>query len=213
VYITRDYDPKEAAAITRKVKHDVAFHQIRWHEFYSFLKKQPPSPILDEILAFMRTKQMAEITRITPATLAAFSSFPDVFKFYQTVLKGEVNDQFTKIFGLKPRSGTDQFQFRRHVIYTISNDWTYLLGFWMPESGEEFPKVAAQFVINAYVSTKKWSDMANVLLQIEKESQTNPLKWKGSQLDKPKTWAKIELECSFSEILLEEDHVAALRRT
>ena len=212
VYITRAYDPKETAAITKKVKHHVMFKQIRWHEVYSFFKKQPPTILLDELLAFMRMKHMAEITRITPATLAAFSSFPDVFKFFQTILDGEVTDQVIKIFGKKPKSGADQFQYRRHVLHHRTSAFVFLVGFYMPESGEEFPKAAARFHVIPNQPMQKCIDLARVYKQIETDSANNPLCWKGHDLDQPKSWSYIELSCSFSEILHEEDHVTALRQ-
>lgn len=155
---------------------------------------------------------MAEITRLTPSTLSAFNSFPDVYKFFQTVFQGEVTEQFTKTLGQKPKSGTDQFQHRRHVLFATSNEWEYLLGFWMPDSGEEFPYVGALLHVNAYISVAKWQSLAGVYKQIEADSQNSALQWRGYGLDKPKTWAHLDLRRSFSEILPEEDHVAALRR-
>jgi hypothetical protein len=155
---------------------------------------------------------MVEITRITPATMAAFSSFPDVFKFFQTVLIGEVTDQFTKILGKKPKSGVDQFRFRRHVLYCTMNEWEYLIGFWMPESSEDFPKLAVHFYVTPYPSVQKCADLARVYKQIEIDSAERQFSWKGFHLDQPRSWPYIELSCSFSEILQEEDHVATLRQ-
>lgn len=155
---------------------------------------------------------MAEITRLTPSTLAAFNSFPDVYQFFQTVLEGEVTNQFSRILGLRPRSGFNQMQFRRYVLYAISSDWACLLGFWMPESGEEFPLIGVEFQVNGNIPPEKWNAVADVFKQVENDTKNNLLTWKGYNLDKPKTWATIVLKCSFSEILAEEDHVAALRQ-
>ncbi len=214
VYITRNHDPKDPEIITKNVDYQipVAFRQLRWHEFYNFLQTQPPSPLLDEILEFMRKKHMAEITRLTPSTLSAFNSFPDVFKFFQTVLEGEVTDQFRNVLGQKPRFGLDQLQWRRQVLVASLSEWQFLLGFWMPEADEEFPYVGAQLQINAFINPGKWQNLANVFSQIEKDTQNGPFQWKGHGLDKFRTWADIDLRRSFSEILPEEDHVAALRR-
>jgi len=190
----------------------VIFRQVRWYEFYKFLKKQQQSTLLEEILEFMRRKHMSQITRITPATLAAFNSFPDVFDFFQTVLNGEVTDQFIKIIGQKPRSGLDQFQYRRHVLNTSSTEWEYHLGFRMPLSNEEFPSAGVRLHVKPYLPIQKGLELVSLLSQIVKDTSENNLQWIGNNLDKPKSWPYIELSISFSEILQEEDHVAALKK-
>ena len=213
VYITREYDPKEAGVITRRVKNEVVFHQLRWHEFYSFLRKQHPSPLLEEILSFMRSKNMAEITHITPTTLVGFCSFIDVYQFYETVLKGDISDQLRKTLNQKPQGGVEQYNYRRHIRYVSGNGWWLLVGFWMPDALDKFPKIAVQFqVASEGQSQKRCAELADILKQVEKDSAECSLKWVGANLDSPRSYPSLELHCSFNEILPEGDHVAAIKR-
>jgi len=86
IYISRSFDPKDKAYIFRNIKNlNIEFKQTKWSEFYTFLRNQPPEPYINEILAFMKEKHMARITKITPVVLVAFNTYPDVYNFFQSV--------------------------------------------------------------------------------------------------------------------------------
>lgn len=81
VFISKNYELKDPEKVITTSNQNVFFKQFLWHDFYNFLNRQltnPPSLLHNEILDFMRRKNMSEISRITPATLSAISLFPDV---------------------------------------------------------------------------------------------------------------------------------------
>ncbi|WP_373541394.1 PD-(D/E)XK nuclease family protein [Chamaesiphon sp.] len=44
IYITRDFDPKDRECIFKEIPHSsVRFKQVRWHQFYQFLRGRPSS--------------------------------------------------------------------------------------------------------------------------------------------------------------------------
>jgi hypothetical protein len=210
LYITRDFDPKEAVLVTKETVDKVVFKQVRWHEFYGFLKKQESNLVLDEILEFMRSKNMAEINRITPATLAAFNSFPDVYNFLEKVLGEEVYKRFSEIFDPKLKPAIDACKWRGYALNHTTINWDYYLGFYLPDSLNDYPTLFASFNINTK-SAKNAIELANVLQKIETDTKNAKLSWKGSDLKKANYESFIELKCFFNELLQEEDHISAMK--
>lgn len=210
IYFTRNFDPKDVESVTKSFKPDVMFMQFRWREFYSFLQKQEPSsPFLEEILEFMRKKNMAKIERITPATLSAISMFPDVYALFQTVLDDEIIDHFTKTFGQKPKIDLKHIGWRIFDLYHSANDWEFSIGFWMQESWESFPILYVSLNLKSSIDQKEFSKIKETLNQIVSDTANAKLSWQ--KYDWDKSQPGIELKYSFGDIIKEENHVAAMK--
>ncbi len=210
VYFTRNYDPKDVKSVTNKLKPDVIFKQFRWHEFYSFLQKQKPSsPFLEEILEFMRKKNMAKIERITPATLSAISMFPDVYALFQTVLDEEIIDYYKKVFDQKPKFDLRHMDWRSFDLHHSANNWEFSIGFWMQESWESFPILYAGINLKSSIDSKIYTKIKDTFNQIARDTAVDQLCWQKFDWDDPQPG--IELKYSLGDIIKEENHVAAIK--
>jgi hypothetical protein len=216
VYISRSYDPKETRHVNRFLRsNNIEFIQTRWFEFYQFLYKQPPVPLLVEILRFMKEKRMAKITKITPAVLMALNAYPDVHNFIHSVLDDEVTAKFIEIVGKKPRNEDKRLwnvaEMRRYLLIGDVNDHLiFFMGFLMPDTSDRFPSINAWFQIRPNAPDRK--QHVQICKKIISDSIDQPLKWIGYDLDTPDSHAGITLETSFEEILCETDHILALKK-
>lgn len=215
VYITRSYDPKAPEYIIRNKNLNIEFRQTRWFEFYEILKNQPSETLLDEIMRFMKEKRMATITKITPSVLMAINAYPDVYNFFHSVLDDEVSARFMEIVGVKPRNEANRFwnvaELRRYLLIgDLNRHQLFYTGFIMPDTSEKFASIKAWFQIRP--TDPNWDLHAQIIKNVINDTNDKSLKWTGYNLDQPKTDAGMALETSFEEILIEVDHVAALKR-
>ena len=210
VYITRDYEFKDQKKIA-EAGMGIEFKQLRWHQFYTFLAKQPKNIILAEVMKFMEEKEMTQITQISQSALIAFKHIPTVFEFFGSVLSEDIRTEYTKIFG-EPGNPSDDLEYRRYTLSAWTNDWNFQLGFWMPgENDGEFPYLGATFEINADANFRTWQALAQRFKKIESETAASPFAWEGENLNEPNTWAHVPLWLPFDEILKEENHATSTR--
>ncbi len=217
IYISRSFDPKDKAYVFRNIKKlNIDFKQTLWSEFYTFLSNQPPEPYLDEILAFMKEKHMARITKITPAVLVAFNAYPDVYNFFQSVFDAEVVSKFIKVVGKKPRSEAGRTwnvsEHRRYLLIGDVNQYIiFFIGFLMPESNDRFPSICAFFEIRPTDPNR--DRHIQLCSNIVSDTIDKPLKWVGSNLNPQEIkYSGMYLQISFEEILMEVDHILTLKR-
>lgn len=215
VYISRSFDPKDSRYILRNLKANIEFKQTRWFEFYELLLKHPSDPLLDELMQFMKEKRMATITKITPSVLMAINAYPDVYNFFHLVLDDEVCAKFTEIVGVKPRNEANRLwnvaERRRYLLIgDLSEHQLFYTGFVMPDIPEKFASIKAWFEIRP--SDPNWERHVQIIRKVINDTTDYSFKWTGYNLDQPKTHAGMSLEASFEEILIETDHVLALKR-
>ena len=210
VYITRDYEPKDAELIKKKYP-SVRFFQLRWYQFYQFLERQQSTTMIEEVLKFMQEHEMTKITTITPDKLQAFKFIPELFEYFDAVLYDDIADEFTRVFG-KPGKPLEEIVYERYCLTSWVEDWNCQLGFWMPGEEDTLPYVGVTLEINADLGYRRWNNLARKLKQVELESAQSAFPWHGESLDTPNTWATISLLTPMSEILKEINNVDAAKR-
>jgi hypothetical protein len=91
LYITRAYDPKWRDMILAGLGDDVRFEQLRWHDFYHFLRKwSEKDALIEEVMTFMEEQGMARDYRFSTTDLATLSGIPRAFEIMEETLSGEV---------------------------------------------------------------------------------------------------------------------------
>jgi len=103
VYITRNYDPKDASEI-EAVANGIEFRQLRWHDFYRFLQtadNTDKDALTGEVMAFMEEQGMSRSHRFSVSDLMALSGVPRAFEIFDETLGDEVRAELEAFAGNK----------------------------------------------------------------------------------------------------------------
>ncbi|MHC5718361.1 MAG: PD-(D/E)XK nuclease family protein [Nostoc sp.] len=100
IYITRDYDPKEEIKkYCLDLSPKVNFFQLRWYQFYSFLKERAFNILAQEILIFMRNNRMSHNNQFSSVDLLTMVNYNKTLHLMESTLNDEVEKEFKLAFG------------------------------------------------------------------------------------------------------------------
>lgn len=209
LYITRDFDAKDEAAIL-KGPHDsaVRFKQLRWYEFHQFLQSQPSSMLVDEIIAFMEEQGMAQRSQFSAVDLLALTNFPNAVSMMDATMWGRVSAKFEEVTGTRPQPGNalTQLQYGRYLMvsYQRANTLWCGLGYYLyTDSFADYP--TAGLILEVFPRAEGRQKIIETMREISRRDG-----WQGYDLDKERAWSGVSRERSLKDFLSKEDHVAEI---
>jgi hypothetical protein len=212
IYITRDFEPKDRATILHRIPDShVRFIQVRWHQFYRFLKTQTDTMLVEEIIKFMQEHQMAHNNQFSSIDLIALVNFKNSIKLMEQTMWGEVSQQFKMVLGSISQRSTALTQLHRHdryLMYSVMPDkWWCGLGFLLnTSSSTDYPTVCLVLEVDPQSSRR-----AEIIESMKAICTENP-EWKGYELDNSRAWSGIVLGRSLQTFLSEDDHIVAIQK-
>jgi hypothetical protein len=212
LYITRDFDPKDRANIFKNISQStVQFRQLRWHQFYRFLKSQADTMLVQEIVTFMDEYRMAHNNQFSSIDVIALANFTKSLKLMEETMWGEVSQRFEKVLGAIKQKSTALTQIQWHGRYLMtasmpSGRWWCGLGFILKTSHlTDYPIV--RLVLEVDPNSPRRAEIIETMKDICEQYG-----WRGYNLDSSKDWAGIVRDKSLQDFLSEEDHVVAIKR-
>ncbi len=211
IYITRDFEPKDREIVLNRIPDsNVRFIQVRWHQFYQFLKAQTDTILFEEIIKFMQEHQMAHNNQFSSIDVIALANFTKSLKLMEQTMWGEVSQRFEKILGSMAPLSTTFTQFRlneRYLMYSwLPYKWWCGLGFMLnTSSSTDYPTVC--LVLEVQPQSPCRAEIIEAMKAICKENSD----WKGYDLDNAKAWSRIVLGRSLQSFLSKEDHIATIK--
>jgi len=211
LYITRDFDPKDQADVLKNISQStVRFTQLRWHQFYRFLKFQADTTLAQEIVTFMEEYHMAHNNQFSPVDMIALANFTKSLKLMEETMWREVGLRFEKVLGAirkKSTALTEMQRFGRYIMtaWMPSGKWWCGLGFVLRTSAlTDYPIVRLGLEVDP--TSPRRAEIIKAMKEICEQYG-----WKGYSLDSSKNWAGIVREKSLQDFLSEEDHVVAIK--
>ena len=211
LYITRDFDPKDKKKIFKNIPETtVQFKQLRWHQFYRFLKPQADTMLVQEILTFMGEYRMAHSNQFSSIDVIALANFTKSLNLMEEIMWEEVSLRFKKVLGAIKQKSTAITQIQSHGRYLMSasmpkGKWWCGLGFILKTSeSTDYP------IVRLLLEVDPSSPLREEIIKAMK-GICEQYGWKSYNLDNPKAWSKIVQEKSLQDFLSEEDHVVAIR--
>lgn len=223
IYITRAYDPKDEDEVRSSVS-GIRFEQLRWHDFYHFLRKTERDAFVEEIMTFMEEQGMSRGHRFSATDLMALSGVPRAFEILDETLGGEVRAELESFSGSKVRRETHSiWEARTHLRYQaraslygrddLFCDVGYQLGkvdksthaSILQIAGDGYPAIFVFLEAQPGAVGREASVAAMRKIMLNKD-------WEPYNLDDPSGWAGVRRVKSLASLLAEEDHVAAVKR-
>lgn len=223
IYITRTYDPKDEDEV-RSSASGICFEQLRWHDFYRFLRKTERDAFVEEVMSFMEEQGMSRGHRFSATDLMALSGVPRAFEIFDETLGGEVKAELESFAGNKIRRETHSiWEIRWHRRYLIlaplhgRDDLFCHVGYQMNKveesahasilriSGDGYPAAFVMLEAQPGAVGREASVAAMRKIMLNKD-------WEPYNLDDPSGWAGVRRVKSLASFLTEEDHVAAVKR-
>lgn len=212
LYITRDFDPKAQADVFKTIAQPtVQFRQLRWHQFYRFLRTQADTMLVQEIMIFMSEYRMAHNNQFSSIDVITLANFTKSLELMDETMWGEVSQRFKKVLGAIKQKSTALTQIQWHGRYLMtasmpSGRWWCGLGFILKTSHlTDYPTV--RLVLEVDPNSHRRAEIIEAMKDICEQYG-----WKGYSLDSSKDWAGIVREKSLQDFLSEEDHVVAIKR-
>ena len=209
LFITRDYEPKDETAVLKGLPPgSVAFRQIRWSDFYRFLKpRREDDRLIDEVCSFMEEGRMSQSNQYSPTDILTMTNLPHVLGLMDETLFGEVSSRFEEVVGnvSTRRAILRQFQHRRYVLVggMISNGYLQCgAGFWFDEG--DYPEVGLLIDMSPNVADK--DPVMKMLWDLQREQN-----WLGYRLNQPENWPGVYKSKALNEIIMIDDHVRAIK--
>ncbi|MEG4942370.1 hypothetical protein [Microcoleus sp. F4-D5] len=211
LYITRDFEPKDQEDIFKNISQStVQFRQLRWHQFYRFLKSQADTMLVQEIVTFMDEYRMAHNNQFSSIDVIALANFTKSLKLMEETMWGEVSQRFEKVLGAIKQRSTALTQIQWHGRYLMtasmsSGRWWCGLGFILKTSHlTDYPIV--RLVLEVDPNSPRRAEIIEAMKDVCEQYG-----WKGYNLDSSKDWAGIVRDKSLQDFLSEEDHVVAIK--
>ncbi len=231
-YVTRDYDPKDpeevvsGGAAGAGGAPEVRFVQGRWGDFYGALARYQSSlagggsDLIAEVMAFMEEQGMARRHRLSGADLEALSRGPRVLSILEETVS-EAAARLQGFAGRRPKQyGTSAGFVRRYGVYspicTLGADesWYCGLGYVLDPAvhrhhvgaaGTDYPVLRAFLEIPP--ETPDRAERARAMREMVERRPD----WTAHDLERTGAHSSIVRAKSLTEILPEEDHVAAIK--
>lgn len=209
IYITRDFEPKNRELILKEVaQSNVRFKQLRWYQFYQFLKSQADTMLVREIIIFMQEYKMVHNNQFSAIDVLALSNFNNSLNLMKQTMWGEVSKKFREVLGgmKAPSMSIRQLDWHgRYLMWVeMPHGWWCGLGFYLKSANSnDYPMVRLILEVNPKSSCRL--AIINTMKNICEEYD-----WQGYELDDLKAWSRIVREKSLQDFLSEKDHVAAI---
>jgi len=214
LFVTRDYEPKEKASIFEDIPDsDVQFKQLRWHQFYRFLRSQPDTMLVREIILFMSKYNMAHNNQFSSIDVITLANFPKSLKLMQETMWGRVRTEFKNVLGGVLNSASALTQIHYHgrylMIVHMPDKWWCGLGFILrTDNATDYPKV--RLVVEVNPSSPRREEIITVMKDICKQEKWE--NWEGRELNDSKAWSRIIREKSLQDFLSQPDHITAIEK-
>lgn len=217
IYITRDYEPKEdIKTFIKDSSLNLKFYQLRWYQFYVFLKKCANDVLAKEILIFMEINKMSQNNQLSPVDILAMKSFNKTLNFMESSLSDEVKVKFKQLFaGISIANLDSLVQFKlqkRYIIGTrlFNRSW----GFWCglgyfdldPINLNDYPSLGICLEVESYSKNNK------LLESIQKVIKDKPDEWFPLYLQEYPAVPAIIYKKSLQSFLVEEDQLFAIKQ-
>ncbi|MEH2439953.1 PD-(D/E)XK nuclease family protein [Nostoc sp.] len=225
IYITRDYDPKEEIkqydcdpkpAIKEyclELSPKINFFQLRWYQFYSFLKERASDILAQEILIFMRNNRMSHTNQFSSVDLLTMVNYNKTLNLMESTLNDEVQREFKLAFGGVINGAASRTQWKwssRYIIYTrfSGNNFWCGLGYFNlnPDSSTEYPYLGICLEVSSgFVERPK------IIKSMQKVINDKPNIWTPENLTILPAWSAIFYRKSLQEFLSEKDQLSAIK--
>jgi len=211
VFITRDYEPKNREIILDNLPlNRVIFVQLRWNDFYHFLRRQQSSAFIKEVLGFMKELQMNHSNQFTATDIVALSGLKKVYGLMQATLNEEVKSRFKEITGINPLlTDVNQLQNNRYFLWAWPTpDWWIGIGFsFASDEGNEYPTVRLQLEVSTRAKPMSRHQIIEAMRAI-----ANRAEWRSYNLSTTRAWSGVLREHSLRTVLGSDDHVIGTRK-
>ncbi|MEH2065852.1 MAG: PD-(D/E)XK nuclease family protein [Nostoc sp.] len=216
IYITRDYDPKEEIKkYCLELSPKINFFQLRWYQFYSFLKEGASDILAQEILIFMRKNGMSHTNQFSSVDLLTMVNFNKTLKLMESTLSEEVQQEFKVAFGGVIRGAASRTQWKwdeRYIIYTHFSPSTWDLwcglGYFNlnPSNLTDYPYLGIFLQVS-----QRFGQRPKIIESMQKIINDKPHLWTPSNLKVLPAWSGIFYRKSLQDFLSEENHVSAIK--
>lgn len=227
IYITRDYDPKDELkqydcdpklAIKEyclELSPKINFFQLRWYQFYSFLKERASDILAQEILIFMRNNRMSQNNQFSSVDLLTMVNFNKTLNLMESTLSEEVQQEFKLAFGGVIKGAASRTQWKwdeRYIIYTHFSPSTWDLwcglGYFglNPSNLTDYPYLG----ILLHVSPK-FGQRPKIIESMQTIINDKPNIWTPVNLKVLPAWSGIFYRKSLQEFLSEKDQLSAIK--
>ncbi|TVP64993.1 MAG: hypothetical protein EA343_04220 [Nodularia sp. (in: Bacteria)] len=211
IYITRDYEPKEEI---QKLLPNVNFFQLRWYQFYSFLKKYETDTLAKEILKFMEFHRMSHTNQLSSVDLLTMVNFKKTFNFMKATISEEVEKEFNIVFDnviRGTRSMTLWIEDSNYIIYTNlypnANFWCGLGYFNLnPDNLTEYPNLGICLGVS-----DKFKERLKFIQTMQEIVKKYPDKWTPHNLTIAPAWSSISYRKSLTDFLSQEDQLSVIK--
>jgi hypothetical protein len=212
LFVTRDFEPKEKAVILKDIPDsDVQFKQLRWHQFYRFLRSQPDTMLVREIILFMGKYNMAHNNQFSSIDIITLANFPKSLKLMQETMWGRVRTEFKNVLGgVRNRaSALTEVHYHGRYLMTVGmpERWWCGLGFVLRTNNvTDYPKV--RLILEVNPSSPSREKIITAMKEICKQDEWK--NWKSWGLNDSRAWSNIIREKSLQDFLSQEDHITAI---
>ncbi|MEH1886166.1 PD-(D/E)XK nuclease family protein [Nostoc sp.] len=214
IYITRDYDPKdERKKYCLDLLPKVNFLQLRWYQFYSFLKERASDILAQEILIFMRKNGMSHTNQFSSVDLLTIVNFNKTLNLMESTLSEEVQREFKLAFGGVIKGTASMTQWRwssRYIIYTKfsgDNFWCGLGYFNLnPDNFTEYPYLGICLEVSPH-----FVERPKIIESMHKVINDQPNIWTPENLTILPDWSAIFYRKSLQEFLSQENQLSAIK--
>ncbi|MDZ8034261.1 PD-(D/E)XK nuclease family protein [Nostoc sp. DedSLP04] len=227
IYITRDYDPKEeikqydyAPKPTIKeycleLSPKINFFQLRWYQFYSFLKDRASDILAQEILIFMRNNRMSHTNQFSSVDLLTMVNFNKTLNLMESTLSDEIQHEFRVAFGGVIKGAASRTQWKwdeRYIIYTHFSPSTWDLwcglGYFglNPSNLTDYPYLGIFLQVSS-----RFGQRPKIIESMQKIINDKPNLWTPSNLKVLPAWSGIFYRKSLQDFLSEENHISAIK--
>jgi hypothetical protein len=219
LYITRSYDPKDGSEILSGLDKNTRFEQLRWHDFYRFLRTVEKDTLAEEVMTFMEEQGMAGSYRFSATDLMALSGVPRAFEILDETLDEEVKAELESFAGNKvkhePEAMNNLRFHRRYVVMVHLQGWHLVCyaGYQMRTQGDytaalrvpdDYPVIIVALEAQPGAAGREASVAAMKRIGLNKG-------WETYSTDDPRGWAGARRTRSLAVLLSEQDHVAAVK--
>ncbi|WP_334824808.1 PD-(D/E)XK nuclease family protein [Nostoc sp.] len=216
IYITRDYDPKdERKQYCFNLSPKINFFQLRWYQFYSFLKEHASDILAQEILIFMRNNRMSHTNQFSSVDLLTMVNFNKTLNLMESTLSDEIQHEFRVAFGGVIKGAASRTQWKwdeRYIIYTHFSPSTWDLrcglGYFglNPSNLTDYPYLGIFLQVSS-----KFGQRPKIIESMQKIISEKPNLWTPSNLKVLPAWSGIFYRKSLQDFLSEENHISAIK--
>lgn len=210
IYITRDFEPKEQSVIFKTIpESEVKFKQLRWYEFYHFLRSLEETMLIQEIKTFMQEYSMASNNQFSSIDILTLGNMPKAMKLMDETMGSKVSQRFQEIMNpIKPQYKRNEIQIYERYIkqaWIENGKWWVGLGFFLNTSNvTDYPRVC--LLIEVASNSRHRAEIVDAMKDI-----CSQFRWQAYHLDNSPEWPRIVRQKSLREFLSQDDHVAAIQ--